>query len=183
TQTWVAPKSDVPLYNSDKLAASSDAKVIVCEGEKAADAAEELFPDFVAVTWYSGAPRVRQAPWDELTKRRVLGRFNGFLKSVILRVSEARDLGDINRFQFYDHNAPAFAKAAPPARGVSEVAKDPPEYLPLRGWSPEKRMTANRRAQLARRQVRPTVQVKQALYEAAIKARDELLRIRAENAR
>jgi len=33
----------------------------------------------------------------------VLGRFNGFLKSVILRVNEARDLGDVNRFQFYDH--------------------------------------------------------------------------------
>ena len=32
-----------------------------------------------------------------------MGRFNGFLKSVILRVSEARDLGDVNRFQFYDH--------------------------------------------------------------------------------
>jgi hypothetical protein len=31
------------------------------------------------------------------------GRFNGFLKSVILRVSDARDLGDINRFAFYDH--------------------------------------------------------------------------------
>ena len=33
----------------------------------------------------------------------MLGQFNGFLKSVILRVSEARDLGDVNRFQFYDH--------------------------------------------------------------------------------
>ena len=33
----------------------------------------------------------------------MMGRFNGFLKSVILRVSEARDLGDVNRFTFYDH--------------------------------------------------------------------------------
>jgi len=31
------------------------------------------------------------------------GGFNGFLKSVILRVSDARDLGDIDRFAFYDH--------------------------------------------------------------------------------
>jgi hypothetical protein len=31
------------------------------------------------------------------------GRFNGFVKSVILRVSEARDLGDMDRFSFYDH--------------------------------------------------------------------------------
>ena len=33
----------------------------------------------------------------------LLGRFNGFAKSVILRVSEARDLGEVDRFEFYDH--------------------------------------------------------------------------------
>ena len=33
----------------------------------------------------------------------MLGRFNGFLKAVILRISEARDLGEFDRFQFYDH--------------------------------------------------------------------------------
>ena len=33
----------------------------------------------------------------------VLGRFNGFLKAVILRISEARDLGEFDRFKFYDH--------------------------------------------------------------------------------
>jgi hypothetical protein len=41
-----------------------------------------------------------------------MGRFNGFLKSVILRVSEARDLGDVDRFQFYDHMKAC--TAAPP---------------------------------------------------------------------
>ncbi|MCG2644292.1 MULTISPECIES: primase-helicase family protein [Bradyrhizobium] len=39
----------------------------------------------------------------EVSPQQVLGRFNGFLKSVILRVSEARDLGDFDRFVFYDH--------------------------------------------------------------------------------
>ena len=33
----------------------------------------------------------------------VMGRFNDFLKSVILRISEARDLGEVNRYAFYDH--------------------------------------------------------------------------------
>jgi hypothetical protein len=44
-------------------------------------------------------------PWNfaEVSPQQLLGRFNGFLKSVILRVSEARDLGDVNRYQFYDH--------------------------------------------------------------------------------
>jgi hypothetical protein len=50
---------------------------------------------------------VKQAigPWNfvEVSPQQLLGRFNGFVKSVILRVSEARDLGDVDRFAFYDH--------------------------------------------------------------------------------
>jgi Family of unknown function (DUF5906) len=44
-------------------------------------------------------------PWNfaEVSPTQMLGRFNGFLKSVILRVSEARDLGESNRFAAYDH--------------------------------------------------------------------------------
>ncbi len=53
-------------------------------------------------------------PWNfaEVSPSHLLGRFNGFARSVILRVSEARDLGDMNRFAFYDH-LKAYA-AAPP---------------------------------------------------------------------
>ena len=40
------------------------------------------------------------------------GDFNGFVKSVILRVNEARDLGEVNRFDFYDHTK--IYTAAPP---------------------------------------------------------------------
>jgi Family of unknown function (DUF5906) len=39
----------------------------------------------------------------EVSPQQLLGRFNGFLKKVVLRVSEARDLGDVNRYAFYDH--------------------------------------------------------------------------------
>jgi hypothetical protein len=44
-------------------------------------------------------------PWNfvEVSPAAMLGRFNGFVKSVVLRVSEARDLGDMDRFAFYDH--------------------------------------------------------------------------------
>ena len=44
-------------------------------------------------------------PWnfEEVSPQQVLGRFNKFLRSVILRVSEARDLGESDRFGFYDH--------------------------------------------------------------------------------
>lgn len=44
-------------------------------------------------------------PWNvaEVSPAHLLGRFNPFVKSVILRVSEARDLGDVDRYAFYDH--------------------------------------------------------------------------------
>jgi hypothetical protein len=41
--------------------------------------------------------------WQEVNPQQAMGRFNGFLKSVILRISEARDLGEFNRYKFYDH--------------------------------------------------------------------------------
>jgi hypothetical protein len=81
---------------------------------------------------------VKQAigPWNfaEVSPQNMLGRFNGFL---IRRVSEARDLGDVDRFQFYDHMK-AYAAAPPDVLRVdrrhfvarSELGKDDftPEY-------------------------------------------------------
>jgi hypothetical protein len=53
-------------------------------------------------------------PWNfhEVSPTHLLGRFNGFAKSVILRVNEARDLGEVDRFKFYDHTK--IYTAAPP---------------------------------------------------------------------
>ena len=47
-------------------------------------------------------------PWNfrDVIPANLMGRFNSFAKAVILRVNEARDLGDaerVNRFTFYDH--------------------------------------------------------------------------------
>jgi hypothetical protein len=44
-------------------------------------------------------------PWNfaEVSPGNMTGRFNGHLKSVILRISEVRDLGDVNRYSFYEH--------------------------------------------------------------------------------
>src|SRR5262249_28396160 len=44
-------------------------------------------------------------PWNfsEPSPQQVMGRFNGFLKAVIMRINEARDLGEFDRFKFYDH--------------------------------------------------------------------------------
>jgi len=53
-------------------------------------------------------------PWNfkDITPMHLLGRFNGFVKSVILRVSEARDLGPSDRYKLYEHMK--IYTAAPP---------------------------------------------------------------------
>ena len=50
-----APPAPRPAYGLDRLAAKPDAPVLFAEGEKAADAAQRLFPEFVAVTTMNGA--------------------------------------------------------------------------------------------------------------------------------
>jgi Bifunctional DNA primase/polymerase, N-terminal len=44
-------------------------------------------------------------PWNfrEASPTQAMGRFNSFLKAVILRISEAKDLGETDRFKFYEH--------------------------------------------------------------------------------
>lgn len=72
--------------------------------------------------------KVAVGPWNfvEVAPTHLLGRFNGFLKSVILRVNEARDLGDVDRFAFYDH-LKAITAAPPDVLRVDE--KNLREYV------------------------------------------------------
>ena len=53
-------------------------------------------------------------PWNfqEANPQQVLGQFNSFVKAIILRISEIRDLGDYNRNEFY--NRMKSFTAAPP---------------------------------------------------------------------
>lgn len=55
----------------------------------------------------------------ETSPQQMLGRFNGFLKSVILRVNEGRDLGDFDRFKFHDHTK-TFIAAPPDTLRIDE---------------------------------------------------------------
>ena len=51
-----APATPRPLYGLNRLShAAPNAIVLLCEGEKAADAAMRLFPEQVALTWMGGA--------------------------------------------------------------------------------------------------------------------------------
>lgn len=48
--------------------------------------------------------RMAIGPWNfhDITPLQLMGRFNGFIKSVILRISEARDLGHSDRYSMYE---------------------------------------------------------------------------------
>jgi Family of unknown function (DUF5906) len=60
-------------------------------------------------------------PWnfEDVNPSQLLGRFNDFLKSVILRVNEARDLGEFDRFKFY-HHTKTFMASPPDVLRVDE---------------------------------------------------------------
>ncbi len=59
-----------PLYGLDRLAEHRESDVLIVEGEKAADAAQRLLRNMVAVTWPGGTNAVRHADWTPLEGRR-----------------------------------------------------------------------------------------------------------------
>jgi hypothetical protein len=57
--------------------------------------------------------------WCEVTPTQVLGRFNGWTKGVVVRMNEARDLGEVDRFSLYDH-CKVFTASPPDVLRVDE---------------------------------------------------------------
>jgi predicted P-loop ATPase len=68
---WVskAPAKPRPLYGLDRLAARPERPILICEGERATDAAAGLFPGMVAMSWLGGAAAVNTADWTVLAGR------------------------------------------------------------------------------------------------------------------
>lgn len=64
----------------------------------------------------------------EVSPAALMGRFSPFAKAVILRINEAHDLGDINRYQFYDRTKTYIA--APPDTLVCELKGRNPFSVP-----------------------------------------------------
>ena len=60
-------------------------------------------------------------PWNfqEISPQQLLGQFNPYLRKVVLRVNEARDLEGTTRYQFYDHTK-AYTAAPPDVLYVNE---------------------------------------------------------------
>jgi putative DNA primase/helicase len=69
---WQGLPDPRPLLRLDELAQRSDAPVVLCEGEKAADAAAELLPSHVATCWPNGSNSWHKADLTPLKGRDVL---------------------------------------------------------------------------------------------------------------
>lgn len=132
---WQGVPEPRPLYNLHQLTAKPDALVIVCEGEKAADAAGELFPDAVTTTMLNGALSVGKTDWKPLAGRRVWlwpdndksGAEGMFQVSKLLKKVKAAEVHQINLAAF----------------GEPLEDKDDAADLLARGW------TADRMASVA----------------------------------
>jgi putative DNA primase/helicase len=68
TSEWPAPR---PLYRLPELIARPDAPVVICEGEKSADAGTPLLPDHVVIAWCGGTGGVATVDWSPLAGRTV----------------------------------------------------------------------------------------------------------------
>jgi len=69
---WQGLSEPRPLLRLDELATRPLALVVVCEGEKAADAAAELLPEHVATCWPNGTNSWHKADFAALVGRDVL---------------------------------------------------------------------------------------------------------------
>jgi hypothetical protein len=69
---WQGLPEPRPLLRLDELVQRTDAHVVLCEGEKAADAAAQLMPDHVATCWPNGSNSWHKADLTPLKGRTVV---------------------------------------------------------------------------------------------------------------
>jgi putative DNA primase/helicase len=66
------PSNPLPLYGLNRLTAFPEATVILCEGEKSADAAQALLPGYACLSYYGGTGSVDYADLAPLRNREVV---------------------------------------------------------------------------------------------------------------
>ena len=68
---WGDPEGLLPLYGLPDLAAHPEKPVLLVEGEKTAEVAREIIPDFVVTTWPHGGKSTGKVDWTPLKGRDV----------------------------------------------------------------------------------------------------------------
>lgn len=69
TSEWPAPR---PVYRLPELVGSGNAPVLLCEGEKTADAAATMLLEQVAISWPNGSKAIGRVDWAPLQGRHVI---------------------------------------------------------------------------------------------------------------
>lgn len=60
-----------PIYGIEKLAENPEKPILIVEGEKTANKAQELLPDHNVISWMGGAHAVDKVDWSKLSSRSV----------------------------------------------------------------------------------------------------------------
>lgn len=123
---WQGLPEPRPLYNLHQITKRKDDIVIVCEGEKAADAASVLYPGAVITTMLNGAQSVDKTDWKPL-KGRVVWLWpdnDAAGKKCMQQVAE--QLTKIKAAEIQHINLSVFGKLEP---------KDDAADLLARGWT------------------------------------------------
>lgn len=68
---WSGPENHRPLLHLQEMANAPDAPILLCEGEKAAEAASALFPSWVTTTTMNGAKSAKKSNFSPLAGRDV----------------------------------------------------------------------------------------------------------------
>lgn len=157
-EAWPAPR---PLYGLNNLAARPAAPVVVCEGEKAADAAGRLLPAYVALTSPNGSKSAAKADWSPLAGRRVTiwpdadapgDAYAGAAAASILAagaasvailtppdgVSEGWDAADAERAGWTEAHAAALVASAAPFEAPAKEKREKTEAKPRRARVPQR---------------------------------------------
>jgi len=146
---WKAPIAPRPAYGLEQLKKRPDAPVCMVEGEKAADAACDLLPGCVVMTWAGGCQAVGHINWKPLKGRTVwlwtdndqpgrkaMQKLAGLLKAAGVDLVRWVDLSAFSKKPEFDHaGAVRFADGAGLQRG------DDAADLLATGWT-AKHLTA-----------------------------------------
>jgi len=123
---WQGLPEPRPLYNLHQITKRKEDIVIVCEGEKAADAASVLYPEVVITTMLNGAQSVDKTDWTPLKNRTVWlwADFDPAGKKCMQQVAE--QLIKVKAAEIQHINLAVFGKLEP---------KDDAADLLARGWT------------------------------------------------
>ena len=126
---WQGLPEPRPLYNLHQITKRKKDFVIVCEGEKAADAASVLYPDAVVTTMLNGSQAVAKTDWTPLKNREVWLWSDNDTAGKKCMQQVAEELVKVKAAEIQHINLAVFGKLEP---------KDDAADLLARGWTVDK---------------------------------------------